>query len=555
MIHFTRVSPKTSLGTGRLCNSLANVIWGKFQIRFLVFILIGFVLLGTIQSVVGANTLSDPLDQQFASFFGGNDTDLAHNMAVDSEGNIILSGVTTSTNYPTINAFQSSPGGAGDGFITKISSDGQEVIFSTYLGGSSLEILGSVGIDSDDNIVVIGSTESADFPTHNPYKDSMNGTIDLFFTKFDPDGNVLFSTFFGGDGWEHGRCPRFDSLDNIIIIGHTTSIDFPVSGDAYQKIHAGEDDAFIVKISANGQTLLHSTLLGGNGTDGGNYAFLDDNNKYVLCGFTSSPDFPTTVNAYQSTYGGNGDGFIVILDFDDNSLVYSTLIGGIERDYLWKITQGNATTALIAGYTESDNFPTTPNAFQTTLKGTTDGILLKFDTSNLVLNYSTLFGGSTADDFRKAIVDSNGNIVIIGTTNSNDYPITSNAFQIDKKGDLDILITILDSTGRNLLYSTFYGGDGADYGNSISLYNGNELIIAGATGSVNIPVLNPYQSSKSGGYDSFFSKFTINHDSLTITIQGPIPLPYFCLILVVSFIVLNNLRRRKKHTILGRTNR
>ena len=261
---------------------MADYSLRSFQRKLAFVIILGIFLLSNTHIVTGETNQRVQLDQLFASYLGGNSLDLIHNMLVDSEGNIILVGVTQSINYPVVNANQSTPGGGGDGFVTKISPDGQDIIFSTYLGGSDSETVGSVGIDSEDNIIVVGSTYSSDFPSYNPFKEAMNGTADLFITKYTADGSILFSTLFGGDGNEHGKCPRFDSQDNIILTGHTTSVDFPVSVNAFQKIHGGIDDAFILKISEDGQTILHSTLLGGNGTDGGNFAFLDENDHYFL---------------------------------------------------------------------------------------------------------------------------------------------------------------------------------------------------------------------------------------------------------------------------------
>ena len=473
------------------------------MIRKLRVVILIIIVLNLVGCVPNANAQGYHVDMTYSSFVGGSDYDLVHSMTVDSNGNIIIAGVTQSFDYPVLNAFQSESGGSGDSFLTKFSPDGQEIIFSTYMGGSEIDILNHVAVDSQDNIIVSGETHSSDFPTYNPYQDKLNGTIDSFLMKFDPEGNILYSTFFGGSDYEVARALMFDSEDNLIFSGHTTSTDFPISSDAFQPTLSGSDDAFIVHFSEDGQSIIHSTFLGGSSTDGCNYAFFDDN-RYVMCGLTDSTDFPITENAYQSTTCGAPDCFISVFNVAEKTVEYSSYLGASSRDYAWRIAQYLDSGIIVVGYTNSSDFPVTDDAYQPIIAGERDAFLMRFN-SDMTLNSSSFIGGTGDDEIRHLAVSPDGNIIIVGTTLSNDFPTTPNATQLEKDSELDSYIAIFDPINQELLFSTFIGGEGNDYIWGIHL--DTSIVIAGSTESSNFPVLNPYQESKAGYYDAYICKF------------------------------------------------
>ena len=486
--------------------------------KSLRIIILIFVALSLLEQIPSVSAQEYGVEMTYSSFFGASDYDLVHSMTVDSEGNILIAGVTQSFDYPVLNAFQNESGGNGDSFLTKFSPDGQEVIFSTYIGGSEIDILNQVAVDSEDNIIVSGETRSSDYPTHNAYQDQLNGIIDCFLMKFDPDGNIIYSTYFGGSEHEVARALEFDSEDNLIFSGHTYSSDFPVSSNAYQQTIGGEDDVFIVHFSEDGQTIIHSTFLGGSEPDGCRDAFLTDDNQYVMCGATDSPDFPITEDAYQSSSSGPLSCFISIFDIDEQTITYSSHLGGSGRDYVWRICHDIDSGILIVGSTNSSDFPASDNAYQSDIAGERDAYILKFN-NDMTLNFSTFIGGVDEDEIRHLAVNSDGNIIIVGTTHSDDFPTTPNATQIEKDSNLDSYIAIFDPINQELLYSTFLGGRGNDYIWGIHL--DSTIVIAGSTESSDFPVLNPYQENRAGYYDAYICKYNLILPTSTTTSTLP----------------------------------
>jgi hypothetical protein len=227
----------------------------------------------------------DPI-VSFSTFLGGNIEDSVQGMALDSSGNILLSGETTSTNYPvTRGALQPRFGGVSDVFLTKLSADGSQLIYSTYLGGSNAEYSHGIAVDSSGDIYLAGETYSSDFPLVNAYQ-SQNRSGSGFLSKLSADGSTLiYSTFLGGsvEGSVNGIV--VDSSGEAIVAGRTYSVDFPVV-NAFQGSHAadgGHEDAFLTKFSADGSSLIFSTYLGGNSEDIGTDVNVDlSGNIYVV---------------------------------------------------------------------------------------------------------------------------------------------------------------------------------------------------------------------------------------------------------------------------------
>ncbi len=473
--------------------------------RGIVPILVFILVFGNVTSVIGTESEEPALELVYSSFFGGTDDDLVHAMAVDSEDNIIIAGVTSSANLPTYYPYQALYGGSGDSFIAKFSADGQDLIFASYIGGTDLDILSHVAVDSNDNIVVSGFTYSSDFPVFNSLHDQINGSDDIFLMKFSPNGTIQFSTYLGGSGGEIARALVFDSEDNIIFGGHTSSSDFPVSENANQTDFGGLDDAVIVHFSSDGQEVLHATYLGGSLTDGINHAYLNDQNQYIMCGLTDSENFPTSPDAFQVNATG---GFVTVFDVDDEEISYSSYLGGNGSDYLWRITPRIESGFIISGYTDSQDFPITPNANQTSLAGGRDGFITAFN-DDMTLNFSTYIGGTDDDEVRYAIEHFDGNIVCVGITDSGDFPVSAHASQPTKDSVTDAFVGFFDPHDQKMCYSTFLGGNSYDYAWGVALTSNSTIILTGSTGSTNFPVLNAYQDNMAGVYDAVVCKYSI----------------------------------------------
>ena len=247
----------------------------------------------------------------YSTYLGGSNDDYGNSIAVDSSGNAYLTGDTASTNFPTVNPIQSTYSNFTDAFVTKINAEGTMLVYSTYLGGSDSEDGNSIAVDSSGNVYLTGDTRSNDFPTSNPIQATKSGGFDTFITKINQGGTALvYSTFLGGSGDEAGSSIAVDSTGNVYFTGFTDSTNFPTLNPTQSVYGGGNDDVFVTKINAVGTALIYSTYLGGNNQDYSNSIKVDSAGNIYLTGITSSTNFPT-VNPIQSNYlGGSRDAFV-----------------------------------------------------------------------------------------------------------------------------------------------------------------------------------------------------------------------------------------------------
>ncbi len=253
----------------------------------------------------------------YSTYLGGGGFDSALGIAVDSAGNAYVTGHTTSNDFPTTSgAFQTSPAnafcGGDDAFVTKLNATGGGV-YSTYLGGSGLEVGVGIAVDAAGNAYVSGYTSSTNFPTTpGSFQTTFGGIRDAFVTKLNPTGTGLaYSTFLGGSGDDFGQAIAIDAAGHAYVTGGTNSSNFPTS-NPIQATLAGGYDAFLTKLDAAGTGLVYSTYLGGSGDDASGAIALDalpNPNAYVAGG-TGSTNFPTTPGAFQTTFGGVNDAFL-----------------------------------------------------------------------------------------------------------------------------------------------------------------------------------------------------------------------------------------------------
>ena len=313
----------------------------------------------------------------WSSYLGGNESDEGQSIAVASDGSCYVTGFTISSNFPTQNAFDSTHNGYYDAFVAKFSTNGT-LLWSSYLGGSAGSERGyGIAVTSDGSCYVTGFTQSSDFPTLDAYDPTHNGYTDVFVSKFNASGSLLWSTFFGGTLGEEARGITVASDDSCYITGITYSIDFPLLNAFNSTL--GFCDAFVSKFSSEG-SLLWSTYLGGNDTDSGyDIAVTSDGSCYVT-GETQSSDFPTK-NAFNSSLsGGYVDAFISKFNAS-GFLLWSTYLGGSEgRDSGYSLAVTEDGSCFVTGTTRSDDFPT-ENAYDTTLGSSSDAFITKFDDS------------------------------------------------------------------------------------------------------------------------------------------------------------------------------
>jgi hypothetical protein len=392
----------------------------------------------------------------YSTYLGGSGNDFGIGIAVDSAGNAYVTGTTDSTNLPTtLGAFDRSfNGGSADIFVTKLDPTGSAVVYSTYLGGSGFERPNGIAVDSAGNAYVMGRGVSANFPTTAgafqtvaPGGDAGNPQ-DAFVTKLNPAGSALvYSTFLGGNRNDEGVGLALDSAGNAYVTGFTSSTNFPTTAGAFQETFNGPGNAgFVTKLNPAGSDLVYSTYLGNSFGIG--IAVDSAGNAYVTGQAFSN--FPTTAGAFQTTQptctplppplnflSCSVDAFVAKIDPSQSgiaSLVYSTYLGGSGGfDQGNSIAVDSAGNAYVTGTTNSDNFPTTADAFQTTHGGGVgfvrlDAFLTKLNPAGSALVYSTYLGGNGNEDVRGIGVDSAGNAYVAGSTGSANFPTTDGAF-------------------------------------------------------------------------------------------------------------------------------
>lgn len=323
----------------------------------------------------------------YSTYFGGSGTGDVRGIAVDTTGNAYVSGRTNSLDFPVVNALQPTYGGDPfDGFVVKVNAAGSAFIFSTYLGGNDDDDASDIAIDEDNNIYVTGFTTSTNFPLANPLQSTLNGPQDIFISKIAADGSAfIYSTYLGGSNEDRGRDITVDTDGNAYITGDTNSLDFPVKDAVQSTYGGGSEDAFVTKINPDGSALIYSTYLGGSGEDRGRGIDVGPGNNAYVTGFTSSTDFPL-VNPIQDTLKGTIDAFVTKISADGSMLIYSTYLGGSGAGDSRDITVDAEGTAYITGFTDSDDFPVTENAFQPEIAGGTDAFIAKItDAADLTL--------------------------------------------------------------------------------------------------------------------------------------------------------------------------
>jgi Bacterial Ig-like domain (group 3)/Beta-propeller repeat len=396
------------------------------------------------------------------------------------------------------------------------------LIYSTYLGGSSLDGGNGIAIDSAGSAYVTGTTYSTNFPTtpgalETTCKSCGANNGDVFVTKFSPSGSALvYSTYLGGSGNDYGIGVAVDGAGNAYVIGQTTSTNFPTKNPLQRTYGGGSYDAFVAKINPSGSALVYSTYLGGNTEDLGQAIAVDAAGNAYVTGQTDSTNFPT-MRPLQAANAGGRDAFVAKINSKGSQLVYSTYLGGSNLDYGVGIAVDNAGNAYVTGSTYSTDFPT-KNPLQAALAGSWDAFVTKINPSGSSVVYSTYLGGGGGDDVGGSgygiAVDSAGGAYVTGYTISSTFPTTPGAFQTTYAGNWDAVVSKLDPTGSTLVYSTYLGGSDSDVAWSIALDSQGDAYVSGSTSSKDFPTVNPFQKHRKGGGDAFVSKLNSSGSAL-----------------------------------------
>src|SRR3990172_2817213 len=344
------------------------------------------------------------------------------------------------------------------------------LLASTFLGGSKADECKAIAIDSEGNVYVTGVTYSSNLlATSSAYDTdtSFNVGSDVFVSKFNRDlTSLLASTYLGGSDKDFGNSIAIDSNGNIYLTGWTYSSNFPITTGAYDTSFNKDNDVFISKLNGTLTNLLASTYLGGSDKDFGKSIAINKDGIIYLTGYTDSSDFPTTAGVLNTSYNGNTDVFVSKLNWNLGTLVASTYLGG-SSDYEGKSLAVDldesyyvADTVYVIGETESLNFPTTPDAYDTSFHGIKDVFISKLRTDLSDIGSSTFLGGKGSDS-GNAIAMSFGRyyydnriIYVAGKTDSSDFPTTKGAYDTSVNGGTDTFVSKIDSSLSKTLPSS-----------------------------------------------------------------------------------------------------
>ena len=456
----------------------------------------------------------DPL--VYSTYLGGSNNDRAYALSPDGAGGIVVAGSASNYDFPTTEgAYQRNSVGSGDGFITCLNGEGSALIYSTYLGGrTGWENAHALSPDGAGGVVVAGGTSSDDFPTtEGAYQRNFGGNnSDVYIAHLNAEGSALiYSTYLGGSGgFEGANALSPDGAGGVVVAGYTRSDDFPTTEGAYQRNFGGGDiDAFTTRLNGEGSALIYSTYLGGSDDDCAYALAPDGAGGVVVAGYTESNDFPTTEGVYQRNLGGYDDAFVTRLNADGSALIYSTYLGGSGDDCAYALSPDDEGGVVVVGFAGT-NFPTTEGAYQR--RGALgDAFIARLNADGSALIYSTFLGGSNGDWAYALYHDGAGGVVVAGHTESNDLPTTDDAYQRNfGDGHRDAFIARLNSEGSALIYSTYSGGSGDDCAYALTTDNAGGVVVAGYTYSDDFPITEgAFDESFNGDIDAFITRIDI----------------------------------------------
>jgi len=450
------------------------------MLKKIIVVLIGICF---IQGIIGAKT-SDQIDKMvytlgFSTYLSLTDKHASgFDIYTDSEGYTYISGNTRDKNFPvTEGAYQTELKGSADVFVAKFTPEGK-IVFATLIGGTKREHHSGLTVDEQGFIYIVGGTHSSDFPvTKGSYDTSFNGegkiAGDVFLTKINPTGtDIIFSTFIGGEVGETANTGgiKIDSKGNIIIKGTTLSHDFPLTKGVIE--NNNNMHGFISKFSPDGKNLLFSTFIGNSVYEGITGLAIDDKDNIYITGPTYTPDLAVTDNALRKKIimpkaQGEIDHYIAKINESDHNISYLSYFAGrgFALSYI-KWTKPNR--LMVCASAMEEGLPVIDNVISKKGEGVRNCIISIFNSDDMTLEYSSLFGGNDADNIWSAHFLNKDTIVIGGTTSSADLPLTENAlyseypscektFNSTHFGRKKSFVSVIDIKNSKLLYSSYFG--------------------------------------------------------------------------------------------------
>jgi hypothetical protein len=452
------------------------------------------------------NRSDSPLTMVYSTFLGGSQVDDCDAVATDPKGDIYLGCHSDSPNLPGSESAPYALKGDLDAFVIKLDSKASRVLYLAQVSGRDWEGAMGIAVDSTGAAYITGSTYSPDFPTTaGAFQRAFAGDNDAFVVKVSPTGSIVYATFLGGKGRDDGRRIAIDRSGAAYIVGSTNSPDFPTTAKAFQPRYGGDTDAFVVKLSPSG-ALLYSTYLGGSLPENGfGVAVSSSGNAYVT-GNSRSANFPI-VKPLQNSLRGDSDAFIAKLNTTGSSLLFSTYLGGSDYEYGYGIALDTSNRIFLTGTTMSSDFPISRGAFQTAYGGKWDGFVTKLAAPGNGILYSSYLGGAGDEGGAQIAVSPGGRAYIVGGTESSNFP-TARPAQASMRGTKDGFLVEIDPTGTSLLFSTYLGGGNRELFEDVALDAEGAVILSGLTSSDDFPVVRGMQKIFGGAmYDIVIAKF------------------------------------------------
>lgn len=469
----------------------------------------GFVLTGNYDPELP--TVIDPVIV-YSSFFGGGAYDYAWDIFVTETGEAYFTGVTNSQDFPTQFPLQEEIVGQLDFVLAKVDLETNIMIFGTFIGGALDEARPHIDVDDHGTVYMCGRTYSADFPTVNAYDDVMDGTNDGVVMKISSIGDMLlYSTFLGGNDQELATDIAVDEEGHAFVSTITFSQDFPVVNPYQVTPSQGTKDCTVSKFTPMGDALIYSTYLGGVQDEESRGIAIDQSGCVYIAGKTYSRDFPVA-NAWDSLLESGEDVFLAKLNPEGNDLVFGTFMGGADDDYAGGIALDRNGDIYLVGGTESADFPTQNAYQPVFMGGGdyvgNDMFVAKFSGDGSELLYSTFLGGTHDDHWGGVAVDRYGHVYIVGNTYSIDFPLVDPVDDIFAH-ETEAVVARLSPDGSQLEFSSFLGGNSTETAQAVRLDEMRNIYIVGDTRSPDFPVVDPSVSEFAGGRDFFVTKIEI----------------------------------------------
>lgn len=457
----------------------------------------------------------------FSTFLGGDEFENTRAIALTDNGDIIVGGLVFGAGFPVSEGvIQPNCSGERDGFIAKISGDGSSLMFGTYYGGSDIDEISALTIDSSEHIVVTGTTRSNDLPiAGESFDESYNGDNDVFVTWLSAEADEIISgTYLGDWGSEEARTITFDGIQGVIVGGTTNSRWFPTTHGSFDETYSDSTDCFLARLTYSRPELIYSTFLGDRGYEQFSGAFLDPDGSIIAAGFTSSQHFPVTQDAYQIDIRGRNDLFIVRLNAEGSNLIYGTHFGGwSDEECLMGIANDNAGGVAMGGFTYGETFPTTENAFDQTFNGGySDGIAARLDIGlTYILRWIEMPHQVVSDEIHNILFE------ISGVSSNEDEALTLDFFPNNIPDGRVIFNDFGDGSG-SFEWELDYD-DAGEYTASFTLSNGEDSISADVViivNNVNRPpgLHAPQEETVEEGGELSFSVLGVDSDSNMVCI-------------------------------------